>query len=96
MEKQTQITSEQRTILKKLTKKIFFQSLLTGLHHALIAIIMNFILMMIVNTYANGSQNLIVFGSFGISIFILRRMFSINRERHAKFIAEAKENISLR
>ena len=94
MEEQTQLTPEQRTILNKLAKKLFFQSLLTGLHHALIAVAMNFILTMIVKTYANGSQGLTFFGSLGIGIFVLQRMFGINRERHAKFIAEAKEIIA--
>lgn len=89
----TEITPEQRKQLEKLGAKLFAKSFWNGIHHALMAVVMNVILFMAVHTFLNGEMAVVLTGSVVIGIFTMRRMHGITTKDIVKFQEEAKKII---
>lgn len=92
---ENQITPEQQKQLDKLGKRFVIKSLWTGIHHALMAIAMNVILLMAIDLSTDGNSDggLLFVGSVIIGLFILRRMRSAVNQDAIKLHEEAKKII---
>lgn len=84
------LTPEQEKKLGRLGFKFLGTQLLNGVHHALMLILINFILVMAVSVTELPEQVLYL-GTILSALFIFRRMFSINKENYDRFIKEIKK-----
>lgn len=90
MTTETELTPEQRKALEKLGLKFLAKSLLTGAHHALMLVVMNFITTTFVVLTQLPEFTMYIF-SAAVAIFVFKRMFSITKENHDRLILEAKK-----
>lgn len=88
-----QLTPEKRKQLEKLGAKFLAKSLWNGMQHGLMAVLMNFILVMGVSIYFDGSEMMNLLGCVMIGYFILKRMLSTFHRDTAKFKQAAQEII---
>jgi len=86
------ITPEQQKQLNKLGVKMLAKSFWTGMHHALMAIAMNIVLLMGV-VALGGDKSILMVGAVVIGFFTFRRMHSIVAQDSVKFHEEAKKII---
>jgi hypothetical protein len=89
---ENEITTEQKKSLNKLGNRFFAQSVFNGASHALMLCLINFILVMAQQIFdLDSTLGLIL--SVGSGFFVIRRMFSINKENYDRFNQEAKKII---
>lgn len=87
----TEVTPEQKKQLEKLGAKLFAKSFWNGIHHALMAVVMNIVLFMAVQTFLEGNAAIGMIGAVAIGIFTMRRMHSVITQDIIKFQESAKK-----
>lgn len=90
---ENKITPEKKVALNKSAAKFLAKSLWNGIHHALLAMVMLFIVVMVNLTYFNNDSVAGMFGSFAVGFFIIRRVLRTSSEDFKKFNEEVKSII---
>ncbi len=88
-----EITPEKQRKLDKLAARFFAKSLWTGMHHGLMAVVMNIILVMGVATFFERNEAAVMVGSVLIGIFVFRRMFFVVKQNLESLNQEATKII---
>ncbi len=88
-----QITPEQQKQLDKLGAKFLAKSFWNGIHHGLMAVVMNILLFMGLSISGGLDGPFLMIGSVVIGIFVFRRMFSIIRQDNLALHEAAKKII---
>jgi uncharacterized membrane protein len=88
-----EITPEKKRQLDKLGMAFMIKSMWSGVTHAIMAILMNVILVMGVEVFFDGNKTIGVIGSIAIGIFVFRRMLSVFASDFKKLSEAAKKII---
>jgi hypothetical protein len=89
----TEITPEQKKKLDKIALNFLFKGVWNGVHHALMAAVMTFLLFLLVSIYFNESGTVMMIGSFSIGFFIIRRMLRVQQDHFIRLKEDAEKII---
>lgn len=88
-----EITPEKQRELDKLARGFIAKSLWNGMHHGLMAVVMNIVLVMGVAILFDRDTTVATIGSVVIGIFVFRRMLQIHAQDFKQLHADAEKII---
>lgn len=91
---EVEVTPEQQKELNKIGMKYLFRNFINGVHHSLMLITVNFILIMGI-PLMDGPMWLVYLLSAASAFFIFRRMNSISKASHDRLLQEIKKIVNI-
>jgi hypothetical protein len=88
-----QLTPDQEKKIKRLILKFLGKSILCGLHHGLMAMVLLFIASLADLTFFEGSTAVLFVCSFAVGLFVFSRLNSVISVYRAQFVKQANEVI---